>query len=69
MRAAAVPSSAPSPLGLDLPANVGRPASRGQMDSARHVIGINLTQGTRVQHAFDDVASIIHQSDSARHVI
>jgi len=32
------------------------------MDSARHVIGCRLTQDTRVQHAFDDVASTIHQS-------
>ena len=32
------------------------------MDDARHVIGCNVTQETRVNHAFDDVASIIHQS-------
>jgi len=32
------------------------------MNSARHVIGCHLTQGTRVQNAFDDVASTIHQS-------
>ena len=32
------------------------------MDSARHVMGCHLTQSMRVQNAFDDVASTIHQS-------
>jgi hypothetical protein len=32
------------------------------MDSARLVIGCHSTQGTRVQNAFDHVASIIHQT-------
>ena len=32
------------------------------MDSARHVVGCHLTQQTRVQNGFDDVASTIHQS-------
>jgi len=32
------------------------------IDSARHVIGSCLTQETRVQYAFDDVASTIHQT-------
>jgi len=32
------------------------------MDSARHVIRSKLTLGMRVQNAFDDVASTIHQS-------
>jgi hypothetical protein len=33
----------------------------GLMDSARHVIGCHLTQETRVQNEFDDLASTIHQ--------
>ena len=37
-------------------------ASQGLKDSARHVIGCLLTQYTRIQYAFDDVASTIHQS-------
>ena len=32
------------------------------MDSARHVIGCHVTPVARVQNAFDDVASTIHQS-------
>ena len=32
------------------------------MDSARHVIGCHVTPETRVQNAFDDVASTIHQA-------
>jgi len=32
------------------------------MDSARHLIGSHFTKQTRVQNAFDDVASAIHQS-------
>ena len=32
------------------------------MDSARHVIGSHVSQLTRVRIAFDDVASIMHQS-------
>ena len=32
------------------------------MDSARHVIGCHLTQESRVQNAFYDAASTIHQS-------
>jgi len=32
------------------------------MDSARHVRGCKASQETRVQNAFDDVASTIHQS-------
>jgi hypothetical protein len=32
------------------------------MDSAPHVNGCRLTHVTRVLHAFDDVASTIHQS-------
>ena len=35
------------------------------MESARHVTGCRLTQETRGQNAFDDVASIIHQSIAA----
>ena len=35
---------------------------QGLMDSTRHVIGCHSTQESRVQHAFDDVASTIHQS-------
>jgi hypothetical protein len=31
----------------------------GLMDSARHVMGYHLTQGTRVQNAFNDMASTI----------
>jgi hypothetical protein len=33
--------------------------------SARHVIGCLLTQGTTIHHAFDDVASTMHQSPHA----
>jgi hypothetical protein len=29
--------------------------------ASQHVIGLHLTQYTRVQNAFDDVASTIHQ--------
>ena len=32
------------------------------MDSACHVMGCHITQEIRVQNAFDDVASTIHQS-------
>ena len=32
------------------------------MDTACHVIGCHLTQESRVQNAFDEVASTIHQS-------
>jgi len=32
------------------------------MDGALHVIGYHLTQQTRVQNAFDDVANTVHQS-------
>ena len=32
------------------------------MHTARHVIGCHLTQEMRAQNAFDDVASIIHES-------
>jgi len=35
---------------------------KGLMDCARHVTGCRFTQETTVQHAFDDVASTIHQS-------
>jgi len=34
---------------------------QGMMDGARHVIGCHLTPEPRVQNAFDDVASTIHQ--------
>jgi hypothetical protein len=37
-------------------------ATQRLMDSARHVMGCRLTQETRVQNAFDDVESTIHQS-------
>jgi hypothetical protein len=30
------------------------------MDGARHVIGCQSTQQTRVHHAFDELASTIH---------
>jgi len=32
------------------------------MDSARHVMGCHSTQRKRLQNAFDDVASPVHQS-------
>jgi len=38
------------------------------MHTARQVIGCHLTQETRVQHAFDDVASTIHESPPTTHV-
>ena len=38
------------------------PSHSGLMDSACHVIGCQSTQEARVQNAFDDVASTIHQT-------
>ena len=38
------------------------------MDSARHVMGCHSTQETRVQIAFDDVTSTIHQSLTGGHL-
>jgi hypothetical protein len=35
---------------------------QGLTHSARHVIGCRISQDTRVQNAFDDVASTIYQS-------
>ena len=37
-------------------------AAQGLLDSARHVIGCQLNQETRVQNAFDDMASTFPQS-------
>jgi len=34
----------------------------GIIDDARHVMGCQMTQVTRVQIAFDELASTIHQS-------
>jgi len=32
------------------------------MNGARNVIGLHLTEGTRIQNALDDVASTVHQT-------
>jgi hypothetical protein len=41
--------------------------AQGLMDSDRHVMGCHSGQATRVQPAFDDVASNIRESLPARH--
>ena len=40
----------------------GGHARQGLMDAPRHVIGFQVTQETRVQNAFDDVANTTYQT-------